>query len=125
MRTYNILLIDNDWASQCFAKEALSGSEIEIQNAQFGMEAIDIFRKNSFFDLVITEMVLADIDGYEVLMEIRKINSTVPIVALTAYSEFNIDNQCIEYGFDCFLEKPISVKTFVENINIYVNCIHI
>jgi CheY-like chemotaxis protein len=125
MKRSNVLVIDQDVVSHILVSEALTGREIEIVHAENGREAINLFKYNPFFDLVITEILLPDMDGFNVLKEIRKLNPIVPIIVQTAFTEADLKERCLNEGFNYFLEKPATVEIIVNNVEKYKDYVNI
>jgi two-component system cell cycle response regulator DivK len=119
------MLIDVDKVSHILVAEVLSDKDIEIVHVQNGKDAINLFRHNPFFDLVIIELMLPDMDGFSVLKEIRKANPIVPVIAQTAEVRYNIENRCLREGFNYFIEKPTTLELFVDKVEKYIHYIHI
>lgn len=114
-----ILYIDNDEASYFLVSELLEGCNVEILHARCGLGAVQLFNANPFFDLVITELKLPEIDGFGVLREIRKINPCIPIIAQTATVVNNTECTCINAGFNEYIQKPIDFREFVSMVMKY------
>lgn len=125
MKQSSILVIDHDVVSHILVSEALSGRDIEIVHAENGREAINLFKYSPFFDLVITELLLPDMDGFNVLKELRKLNPIVPIIAQSTFAAADIKERCVKEGFNFFLEKPTSVDAIVDNVEKYKDYVNI
>ncbi len=78
-----ILICEDDELYQQIAEAAFAGSDHEVEFAQNGREAIDRLRKAAF-DLVVTDLLMPDKDGLEVIRAIRDSSKTTPILAMTA-----------------------------------------
>jgi CheY-like chemotaxis protein len=125
MKTTTILLIDQDAVNHILVSEALSGRDVQIVHVDNGREAIDLFQYNPFFDIVITEMLLPDMDGFGVLREIRKLNPIVPVIAQSAYISPELKARCSEEGFNYFIEKPSKVEVIVDQVDVYKDFVNI
>lgn len=125
MKTTSLLLIDHDAINHILISEALSNRNVQIVHADNGREAINLFRCNPFFDIVITEMLLADMDGFCVLREIRKLNPIVPVIAQSSYTSLELKKRCSEEGFNFFIEKPSTVEIIVDQLDAYKDYINI
>jgi CheY-like chemotaxis protein len=114
-----ILYIDNDEASYFLVSELLEGCNAKIVHVRCGSRAIQIFNTNPLFDMVITELKLPEIDGFGVLSEIRKINPNIPIIAQTATVVNNTKFNCLNCGFNEYIQKPIDFREFVSTVMKY------
>lgn len=120
MKKRKILLIDADMISHILVSETLKDKDIEITHVQSGREAIDLFKCDSLFDLIITELVLPDMDGLSVINEIRKFSPSIPVIVQTAYALSEIKYQCIQEGINDFIEKPIILRQLFSFIRKYI-----
>lgn len=125
MKTTSILLIDQDAVNHILVSEALSNRDVQIVHVDNGREAIDLFRYNPFFDIVITEMLLPDMDGFGVLREIRRLNPIVPVIAQSSYISPELKARCSEEGFNYFIEKPSTVEIIVDQVETYKDYVNI
>ncbi|MBK8808589.1 MAG: response regulator [Bacteroidales bacterium] len=115
-----VVVIDDDYISSELVRELLCGRDclIEIENnGYFGIENI---RNNPNPTVVILDLNLPGVDGFEVFTELRKLNSKLPIIAYTAISDMKMIDRCTEMGFDDILIKPITPSSFEKVISIHL-----
>lgn len=86
--------------------DKIIGDQKEIVWAKNGQEAIEHF-KSSVFDIVLMDIKMPVLNGYEATQAIKKINSQIPIVAQTAYAHEDDYNKAMSIGFDGYITKPI------------------
>ncbi len=91
--------------------------ECEILHASTGKEAIDMVEKNPGISLVILDIRMPIMDGFTAFQEIKKINPSIPIIALTAYSYLEDRRKIIEYGFDDYISKPFDFNELISKVN--------
>lgn len=84
-------------------------AEVEVATAEGGRQALDRFDADPF-DLIITDLSMPDMNGVELTREIRRLNTDVPIVWVTAHAHY--EDRMDEPGFDVetFLVKPVSIQ---------------
>lgn len=102
-----ILVVEDVKANYMLLKIALQRSGAEILWAKNGKEAVDLFRETEQVDLVLMDILMPEMDGFEATRKIKEIRPEVPVVAQTAYS---YDEMAVNYGaapFDGYLIKPI------------------
>jgi len=102
-----ILVADDVKANYLLLNLALQRSGAEVLWARNGKEAVDLFRETEQVDLVLMDILMPEMDGFEATRKIKEINPEVPVVAQTAYS---YDEMAVNYGaapFDGYLIKPI------------------
>lgn len=102
-----LILIAEDIDSNYLLIEALLRKEYRLQRAYNGSEAIELFNAQTP-DLVFMDMKMPGMNGIDTTIELRKINTEVPIVALTAYAYDSDKARAIDAGCNDFLTKPIS-----------------
>lgn len=107
-KDFTLLVIEDDNTSFRLIAAALRKFDIAIIHADNGSDGIRLFSEN-IPNLVLLDIQLPEMDGFEVIEQIRKINKTVPVVAQTAYTLANEKEKCIESGFSDFLSKPINI----------------
>lgn len=79
-----------------------------------GNQAIEICRQNPDIDIVLLDIQLPDIDGYEVVRAIKDINKGIPVIAQTAYALSDDKEKALAAGFDDYITKPIYKKPLLE-----------
>ena len=89
--------------------------EFEVMEAADGEEALDLFYKNKDIALIILDVMMPKIDGWEVCREIRS-QSKVPIIMLTARSDERDELLGFELGVDEYISKPFSPKILVARV---------
>lgn len=111
-----ILIVDDETRMRKLIGDFLINSNFEVLEASDGEEAINIFYTTKDISLVILDVMMPKIDGYEVLKTIRK-DSKVPIIMLTAKSEENDQVKGFVAGADDYVQKPFSPKILIARIN--------
>ncbi len=102
-----ILIAEDVETNFILLKAVLEKTGAEVIYAENGMEALKAFRRDRDIDLILMDILMPDMDGFEATKAIRKFNSSVPIIAQTAY---NFDWNAIQkegLGFNDYLAKPI------------------
>jgi CheY-like chemotaxis protein len=115
-----ILVAEDNSINIEVAKYILSNITPEIDYVRDGEDAVEYFLNNQY-DLILMDVKMPVMDGYEATIKIRQIESEqslgkrVPIIAMTAGSIYDEEQACISAGMDGFLSKPYSVED-VRNI---------
>jgi CheY-like chemotaxis protein len=112
----NIIIAEDDETNFILIREYLANSRANIFWARDGKETINIFEKNKKVDLVLMDIQMPEINGFEALRSIRKKNPTLPIVAITAYAVSGDREKGLKAGFNDYLAKPVSKKMLIEAI---------
>ena len=116
MDELKILVVDDESRMRKLVKDFLVKKQYKVLEAGDGEEAIEVFFGNKDISLIILDVMMPKMDGWEVCKEIRKF-SKVPIIMLTAKSEENDELKGIELGVDEYISKPFSPKILVARVD--------
>ena len=116
MEKIKILVVDDESRMRKLIKDFMEREGYEILEAGDGMQALDVFYGNKDVSLIILDVMMPRMDGFEVCKEVRRI-STVPIMMLTARSEERDELKGFELGVDEYISKPFSPKILVARVN--------
>ena len=115
METKTILIADDESRIRKLVKDFLSKEGITALEAENGKEALQILEKNREISLVILDVMMPEMDGFEVCRELRK-SSSVPVLMLTAKGEENDELQGFDCGADDYVSKPFSPRILVARV---------
>ena len=115
MSKQKILVVDDEARMRKLIKDFLVMNDYSVVEAEDGQEALEVFYKVKDIDLVILDVMMPKLDGWETLKEIRK-NSKVPIIMLTARSEERDELQGFALGVDEYITKPFRPKILVARV---------
>ncbi len=110
-----VLIADDEFRLRKIVRDFLTAKDFEVIEAQDGEEAIDTFFAQKDIDLVILDVMMPKMDGWEVLRTIRG-ESSVPIIMLTAKSEESDELHGFDIGADEYITKPFSPKILVARV---------
>lgn len=114
--TNTIMIVDDEPRIRKLVSDFLKKEDFLVLEAQDGLEALDIFKRNNTIDLIILDVMMPELDGWAVCREIRK-ESDVPIFMLTARGEESNELLGFEMGVDEYIKKPFSPKILVARVN--------
>lgn len=115
-----ILVVEDDEVSIAFLKLVLTSHGYEVIPADNGKKAVEIFQENPDIDLILMDIKMPVMNGIDATKAIKKINSSVPIIAQTAYALPGDKEKTIEAGCDDYLSKPITAELLFKKINKYL-----
>ena len=115
MDTLKILVVDDESRMRKLVKDFLTKKNFQVLEAGNGEEAMDIFYEEKDIALIILDVMMLKMDGWEVCREIRK-NSKVPIIMLTARSDERDELLGFDLGVDEYISKPFSPKILVARV---------
>jgi PAS domain S-box-containing protein len=101
------LIVEDDLSNIQLIREVLYSTNVNIIYASNGQIALDLYNSNPTIDLILMDIKLPFINGLEATKEIRKTNSTIPIIAITAYAFSEDKEKAINAGCSDYLAKPI------------------
>ena len=119
MDTLKILVVDDESRMRKLVKDFLTKKNFQVLEAGNGEEAMDIFYEEKDIALIILDVMMPKMDGWEVCREIRK-NSKVPIIMLTARSDERDELLGFDLGVDEYISKPFSPKILVARVEAFV-----
>jgi two-component system, cell cycle response regulator DivK len=116
-----ILVIEDNEKNLKLVRDVLEYAGYEVVLAKTGEDGIDAAARCAP-DLVLMDLQLPGIDGIEALRQMRETGQTaVPVVAVTAFAMREDRRRVLAAGFDGYLEKPISVRDFPDQIRAFLN----
>ena len=115
MNDLKILVVDDESRMRKLVKDFLNRAGYQVLEAGDGEEAVDVFFSTKGIDLLVLDVMMPRMDGWEVVREIRKV-SEVPIIMLTAKDQENDELQGFDQGVDEYISKPFSPKILVARI---------
>ena len=115
MDALKILIVDDEARMRKLVKDFLTNKGFKVIEAADGEEAVDIFFAQKDIALILLDVMMPKMDGWEVLKTIRKY-SQVPVVMLTARSEERDELQGFSLGVDEYISKPFSPKILVARV---------
>ena len=113
---YKILVADDDKEIREAIEIYLTNEQMKVLTACDGQEALKVLEANPDIHLIIMDLMMPKMDGWEVLKTIRKY-SKVPVIMLTARSEERDELQGFDLGVDEYISKPFSPKILVARVN--------
>ena len=110
-----ILIVDDESRMRKLIRDFLEREGYQILEAADGIAAMDLFYENKDIDLILLDVMMPRMDGWEVCKEVRQY-SKVPIVMLTARAEEQNELKGFELGVDEYIAKPFSPKILVARV---------
>ena len=114
-----ILIVEDDFESIELIKISVRKFGKEILTANKGDDAVEICRNNPDIDLVLMDIKMLAIDGYEATRQVRQFNSKVIIIAQTAYALEGDRDKAIKAGCNDYISKPIRQEQLMELLEKY------
>lgn len=115
MERLKILVVDDESRMRKLVRDFLVKQNYEVLEAGDGEEALDVFYENKDIALLVLDVMMPKMDGWQVCREIRNY-SKVPIIMLTAKSDERDELQGFDLGVDEYITKPFSPKILVARV---------
>ena len=113
-----ILFVDDDPDTTWISKTALERNGFEVQTFESPISALENFKPGSY-DLLLTDIKMREMDGFELYDKISKIDNNINVCFLTAAQEYynKYKQKYDRLQKDCFITKPITLSSLVKTIN--------
>ena len=102
-----VLIIEDDPSSRVYFKKVLEELQLRILEAAGGHEGVKVFRENPQISVVLLDIRLPGVSGFDILKELKKIRPEVPVIAQTAFAMTGDREKCMAAGFDDYISKPV------------------
>jgi signal transduction histidine kinase/CheY-like chemotaxis protein len=115
----HILLVEDEYINRTVAITVLEGMGWKVSTAENGIEAMDML-KDSIFDLILMDIQMPQLDGYETTRAIRRQEKDgsrhIPIIAMTAFAFKGDQEKCLKSGMDGYISKPIRLDKLCHEV---------
>jgi signal transduction histidine kinase len=112
-----ILVAEDDEVNFKFIEAVLQDTSAQVLHASDGLQAVELCKTINKIDLVLMDIRMPGIDGYEATRQIRQFNRNVPVIAQTAFMLENELEKCKLAGCNDLITKPIEIKEFFEKVD--------
>ena len=116
-----ILLVDDDMRNVFALSSALEEKGMTVLIARDGVEGVEKVKDHPEIDLILMDIMMPRMDGYEAMAEIRKDDTRLPIIALTAKAMKGDRNKCIQAGANDYLAKPVNTDKLVSMLRVWLS----
>ena len=115
--TKTVLIAEDEDSNFVLLEEMLADSGININRVVNGLEAVRLCKSNPYIDLVLMDIKMPEMDGYDATTRIKEIMPELPIIAQTAYITEGDRMKALAYGCSDFISKPIDKKLLLSKIH--------
>ncbi len=117
-----VLVVDDDLRNIFALTTILEHHQMQVLSAENGKSSIEILRKTPGIDIVLMDIMMPEMDGYETIRAIRKMESfkSLPIIALTAKAMKGDREKCIEAGASDYIAKPVNAGQLVSLLRVWL-----
>ncbi|MBA7589636.1 Aerobic respiration control sensor protein ArcB [subsurface metagenome] len=119
-----ILIAEDEEANYNLLETILGPTQAKIIRAKTGEDAVRQCYKGSKIDIVLMDIKMPDMNGFEATKEIKAIRKDLPIIAQTAYAMSTDKDQCLQIGCDDYISKPLRIDDLLKKIERFINGEH-
>ena len=112
---FKILIAEDDAELRQLFSRVLTKNGYNVKGVSNGREALDCM-ENDFFDLIISDIMMPEVDGYEFVRLLRECNDKTPVLMITAKDAFDDMRQGFDSGTDDYMVKPVNVNEMVLRV---------
>lgn len=122
LKDKKVLMVDDDMRNSFALSQVLEDRGMRIVNASNGNEALESLKNEPDIDLVLMDIMMPGMDGYETMQEIRKLKEfeNLPIIALTAKAMKEDRMKCIDAGANDYIAKPVNADRLISMIRVWL-----
>ncbi|WOG27138.1 response regulator [Endozoicomonas sp. 8E] len=122
LKGHKILLVDDDLRNTFALSKGLQGLGLEVVIADNGQNALDKLDEEDGIELVLMDIMMPVMDGYEAMTRMREIDrlKNMPVIALTAKAMSDDKAKCIEAGANDYMTKPVNIDKLTEMMKVWL-----
>jgi len=113
----NVLIVEDEEINSLYLEEIILDLNLNSLHAGSGIEAIEMVNKHKEIDLILMDIKMPEMNGYEATKRIKKINPQIPIIAQTAFALHEDRGKSLDAGCDDYISKPIKKDDLIAIIN--------
>ncbi len=118
-KTKTILIVEDDWVNYLYLNEVVTGLGAKTLHAKNGLEAMELSKGHMDIDLVLMDIKMPGMNGYDATKLIKKDRPDLPVIAQSAYA---LQNEIYQYKdvFSSYITKPIDTELLIAKIEKYL-----
>lgn len=119
LKNKTILIVEDDWVNYLYLNEVVTGLGAKTLHAKSGLEALELCKNNMDIDLVLMDIKMPGLNGYEATKLIKKDRPDLPVIAQSAYA---LQNEIYQYKdvFRSYITKPIDSELLITELEKYL-----
>ena len=119
-RDKTILLAEDEESNYIFIREMLKRTKAQLIWVENGKEAIEVIENEEDIDLILLDIQMPIMDGYDTIKKLKEMGVEIPIIAQTAYAMVEDRNKIESLGFDAYISKPIQINVLFDTLRQFI-----
>lgn len=115
-----ILIAEDEDSNYKLLEKVLMKRKVKVMRAANGKEAYELIRNNHQFDIILMDLQMPILSGYQALKKIKEYDNNIPVIAQTAFAMTGENQKCLEAGFIDYISKPIDLKDLISKLNKHI-----
>ena len=122
LKNKKVLIVDDDMRNIYSLNNALDEEGLHCITAENGREALTILKDQPDIDIILMDVMMPEMDGYEATQEIRKMSEfkKLPVIALTAKAMKGDREKCLEAGMSDYIAKPVNIEQLLSLMRVWL-----
>lgn len=122
LKNKKVLVVDDDIRNTYSLTNVLEDEGMQCSTAENGNAAIKLLKEDAFFDIILMDIMMPEMDGYEATKEIRKMGrfEKLPIIALTAKAMKGDREKCLNAGMSDYVAKPVNIEQLLSLMRVWL-----
>ena len=114
---WSVIVVEDTYDDIQLVSAILEFHGVNVKVAKNGIECLKLLEDFNP-TMIITDLSMPEMDGWEMLSQIRsnELTSHIPVIAVTAYTSVDVAYDAVNAGFDAYIPKPLSPRTFIEHL---------
>jgi two-component system chemotaxis sensor kinase CheA len=114
----SILIVDDDVRNTFALVSYLETLDMKIYTAEHGMDALEILQKNDEIEVVLMDIMMPVMDGYEAMRKMKEngVTADIPVIAVTARAMKGDREKCLKAGASDYISKPVNLAALLEKM---------
>ncbi|MFA5417497.1 MAG: response regulator, partial [Bacteroidales bacterium] len=117
-----VLIVDDDMRNIFALTKVLTEQGMKVTRADNGLSALEILEKETNFDLILMDIMMPELDGYQTIKRIREMEpfKNIPVIALTAKAMKEDRQKCIDAGASDYMAKPLNIEKLLSLLRVWL-----
>lgn len=116
-----LLIAEDENSNYQLIKATISQTGVRLERANNGLEAVEKVKSNNQIDLVLMDIRMPELNGYDATRQIKSFRKSLPVLSITAYAMSEDELKSVDAGCDEYISKPVKPAKLLDLIDGYIN----